>query len=104
MSEAQAPVVSTGCFSLDNALGIGGLPQGRIVELFGKESGGKSTLALHIVSQAQKRGGVCAYVDVEHSLDYGYAKNLGVDMENLMSVQPDYGEQALDIVDIPGTK
>jgi recombination protein RecA len=90
-------VISTGSISLDNALGVGGLPRGRIVEIFGPESSGKTTIALQVVAEAQKRGGIAAFIDVEHALDPGYAKKLGVDTDNLLVSQPDYGEQALEI-------
>lgn len=92
-------VVSTGCLDLDIALGIGGVPRGRIVEIFGPESSGKTTVALHIVAEAQKRGGAAAYIDAEHALDPAYAKVLGVDIENLIVSQPDTGEQALEITE-----
>jgi len=91
--------ISTGSIGLDMALGIGGVPEGRIIEVYGPESSGKTTLALQITAQSQKNGGVCAFIDAEHALDVGYAKNLGVDVENLLVSQPDYGEQALDIVE-----
>ena len=92
-------VIPTGSLSLDIALGVGGIPRGRIIEIFGHEATGKTTLALHIVAEAQKLGGVAAFVDVEHALDMMYAKNIGVNMENLLISQPDTGEQALDIVE-----
>ena len=92
-------VIPTGCLSLDIALGIGGMPRGRIVEIYGPESSGKTTVALHAIAQAQKAGGIAAFVDAEHALDPVYAKKLGVDLENLYVSQPDTGEQALDIVD-----
>ena len=92
-------VIPTGCLSLDLALGIGGLPRGRIVEIFGPESSGKTTVALHAIAQIQKNGGIAAFVDAEHALDPVYAKKLGVDLDNLYVSQPDTGEQALDIVD-----
>ena len=92
-------VIPTGCLSLDIALGIGGIPRGRIVEIYGPESSGKTTVALHAIAQAQKTGGIAAFVDAEHALDPVYAKKLGVDLENLYVSQPDTGEQALDIVD-----
>ena len=92
-------VIPTGCLSLDLALGIGGLPRGRMVEIYGPESSGKTTVALHAVAEAQKLGGVAAFVDAEHALDPVYAKKLGVDLDNLYVSQPDTGEQALDIVD-----
>ena len=91
--------VSTGSLSLDIALGIGGLPRGRIIEIFGPESSGKTTLALHCIAEAQKNGGVCAFVDAEHALDPVYAKKLGVDLGDLLISQPDTGEQALEITD-----
>ncbi len=91
--------IGTGSLGLDIALGIGGVPRGRIVEIYGPESSGKTTLALHIIAQAQKNGGICAFVDAEHALDVKYANNLGVDTENLLVSQPDFGEQALDIVE-----
>jgi recombination protein RecA len=90
-------VISTGCLSLDAALGVGGLPRGRVIEVFGPESSGKTTLALQVIAQAQKAGGVAAFVDAEHALDPGYAKKLGVDTDNLLVSQPDSGEQALEI-------
>ncbi|MDK2889217.1 MAG: recombination protein RecA [Thermoanaerobacter sp.] len=89
--------IPTGILSLDLATGVGGLPRGRIVELFGPESSGKTTVALHVIAEAQKAGGIAAFIDAEHALDPVYAKNLGVDIENLLVSQPDYGEQALDI-------
>ncbi|MCI9010556.1 MAG: recombinase RecA [Clostridia bacterium] len=92
-------VIPTGCLSLDLALGIGGLPRGRIMEIYGPESSGKTTVALHAVAQAQKMGGIAAFVDAEHALDPVYAKNLGVNLDELYVSQPDTGEQALDIVD-----
>ena len=92
-------VIPTGCLSLDLALGIGGLPRGRMVEIYGPESSGKTTVALHAVAQAQKLGGVAAFVDAEHALDPVYAKKLGVNLDELYVSQPDTGEQALDIVD-----
>lgn len=92
-------VISTGCFSLDIALGVGGVPKGRIVEIFGPESGGKTTLALHIIAEAQKTGGFAAFIDAEHALDPEYAKNLGVDIDELLISQPDMGEQALEITE-----
>lgn len=91
--------ISTGCLDLDIALGIGGVPRGRVVEIFGPESSGKTTVALHIVAEAQKTGGVAAFIDAEHALDPSYARNLGVDIENLIVSQPDTGEQALEIVE-----
>lgn len=91
--------ISTGSLGLDIALGIGGLPCGRIIEIYGPESSGKTTLALHVVAQAQKKGGTCAFVDAEHALDPGYAKKLGVNLDDLLISQPDAGEQALEIAD-----
>jgi len=91
--------ISTGSISLDNALGIGGVPRGRIVEIYGPESSGKTTLCLHIIAEAQKTGGIVAFIDAEHAMDINYAKKLGVDVQNLLLSQPDYGEQALEIVD-----
>ena len=92
--------VSTGAFALDLALGIGGLPRGRVVEIYGPESSGKSTLAMHVVAEAQRNGGICAYIDAEHAMDPVYAKNLGVDVDELLISQPDTGEQALEITDM----
>jgi recombination protein RecA len=92
-------VVPTGSLALDIALGVGGLPRGRVVEIFGPESSGKTTVALHVIAEAQKLGGVAAFVDAEHALDPLYAKNLGVDIENLLVSQPDTGEQALEITE-----
>src|SRR5215471_4691143 len=92
--------ISTGALSLDLALGIGGLPRGRIVEIFGPESSGKSTLAMHVVAEAQRNGGICAYVDAEHAMDPVYARNIGVDIDELLISQPDTGEQALEITDM----
>ena len=91
--------ISTGSVGLDIALGIGGVPKGRIVEVYGPESSGKTTLTLHIIAECQKAGGICAFVDAEHALDVKYAANLGVDTDNLYVSQPDFGEQALDIVE-----
>ncbi|MBD3623968.1 MAG: DNA recombination/repair protein RecA, partial [Rhodobacteraceae bacterium] len=90
---------STGSLGLDIALGIGGLPKGRIVEVYGPESSGKTTLALHVVAEEQKKGGVCAFVDAEHALDPQYARKLGVDLDELLISQPDAGEQALEITE-----
>ncbi len=100
MVAADTPVVSTGSLGLDLALGIGGLARGRIVEIYGPESSGKTTLALHAVAEAQKMGGIAAYVDAEHALDVGYARKLGVRTDDLLISQPDTGEQALEIVDM----
>ena len=91
--------ISTGSLGLDLALGIGGVPKGRVIEIYGPESSGKTTLTLQITAECQKAGGVCAFIDAEHALDTAYAKNLGVDIDNLLVSQPDYGEQALDIVE-----
>ncbi|MBN2768509.1 MAG: recombinase RecA [Campylobacterales bacterium] len=91
--------ISTGSLGLDIALGIGGVPQGRVIEIYGPESSGKTTLSLQVVASAQKEGKICAFIDAEHALDIGYAKNLGVDVENLLVSQPDFGEQALDILE-----
>ncbi len=95
----EIPAVSTGSLGLDLALGIGGLPKGRIIEIYGPESSGKTTLALQVVAESQKKGGACAYVDAEHALDPSYAKKLGVNIDNLLISQPDTGEQALEITD-----
>jgi len=91
------PTISSGSISLDAALGVGGFPRGRINEVFGPEASGKTTIALQVIAQAQKRGGMAAFIDVEHALDPGYARNLGVDVDNLLVSQPDYAEQALEI-------
>ncbi|MDX5359170.1 MAG: recombinase RecA [Rhodobacterales bacterium] len=96
---AEIEATSTGSLGLDIALGIGGLPKGRIIEIYGPESSGKTTLTLHVVAEEQKKGGVCAFVDAEHALDPGYAKKLGVNLDELLISQPDTGEQALEIVD-----
>jgi recombination protein RecA len=90
-------VISTGSISLDAALGVGGLPRGRVIEIFGPESSGKTTIALQVIAEAQKKGGIAAFIDVEHALDPIYARKLGVDIDNLLVSQPDYGEQALEI-------
>ncbi|MBP6768119.1 MAG: recombinase RecA [Reyranella sp.] len=95
----EIEAISTGSLGLDIALGIGGLPKGRIIEIYGPESSGKTTLALHVIAEAQKKGGSCAFVDAEHALDPAYAKKLGVDIGNLLISQPDAGEQALEIAD-----
>ena len=92
-------VISTGSLGLDLALGVGGLPRGRVVEIYGPESSGKTTLTLHAIAECQKAGGICAFIDAEHALDVQYAKNLGVDTDNLLVSQPDYGEQALEILE-----
>jgi recombination protein RecA len=96
----DVPAIPTGSLSLDAALGIGGVPRGRVVEIFGPESSGKTTLALHVIAEAQRRGGMAAFVDAEHALDAGYAKKLGVDIDNLLVSQPDSGEQALEIAEV----
>ena len=95
----EVEAISTGSLGLDIALGIGGLPRGRVVEIYGPESSGKTTLALHVVAEAQKRGGICGFIDAEHALDTVYARKLGVDLQNLLISQPDTGEQALEITD-----
>ena len=92
-------VISTGSIGLDIALGIGGLPKGRVVEIYGPESSGKTTVATHVIAEAQKKGGICAIIDAEHAFDSAYAQKLGVDVDNLLISQPDYGEQALEIAD-----
>ena len=91
--------ISTGSISLDAALGIGGVPRGRVIEIYGPESSGKTTICLHIIAEAQKTGGICAFIDAEHALDTGYARKLGVDTSSLLLSQPEYGEQALEIVE-----
>lgn len=100
LPQQDVPVVPTGCLGLDIALGIGGLPRGRICEIYGPESSGKTTLTLHAVAEAQKQGGVCAFIDAEHALDVSYARRIGVKTEDLLISQPDYGEQALEICDM----
>lgn len=95
----EISVISTGSIGLDIALGVGGLPRGRIVEIFGPEASGKTTLALHAIAESQKRGGIAAFIDAEHALDVSYAKRLGVKVDDLLISQPDFGEQALEIVD-----
>jgi len=97
--EMQQEVISTGSIGLDAALGIGGLPKGRIVEIYGPESSGKTTIAIHVIAEAQKKGGMCAIIDAEHAFDSSYAQKLGVNVESLLISQPDYGEQALEIAD-----
>lgn len=96
----KIPVISTGALSLDLAMGVGGLPKGRITEIYGPESSGKTTLALHVVAEAQKAGGTAAFIDAEHALDTSYAERLGVNIDNLLVSQPDFGEQALEIAEI----
>jgi recombination protein RecA len=98
-AEHQMEVISTGSIGLDVALGIGGLPRGRIVEIYGPESSGKTTIAIHVIAEAQKKGGMCAIIDAEHAFDSSYAQKLGADVDNLLISQPDYGEQALEIAD-----
>lgn len=98
-AKVQTEVISTGCLSLDMAIGVGGLPKGRIVEIYGPESSGKTTICLHTIAEAQKKGGIAAFVDTEHALDINYAKRLGVDVNNLLLAQPEFGEQALEIVE-----
>lgn len=95
----EQEVISTGSIGLDTALGIGGLPKGRVVEIYGPESSGKTTLAIHVIAEAQKKGGICAFIDAEHAFDSNYAQRLGVNIDNLLISQPDYGEQALEIAD-----
>src|SRR3984893_2749118 len=99
--EAIVPiaVISTGSISFDAALGVGGFPRGRVIEIFGPESSGKTTVALQVIAEAQKTGGMAAFVDAEHALDPIYARKLGVDVDNLLVAQPDYGEQALEIAE-----
>ncbi|XP_054807825.1 DNA repair protein recA homolog 3, mitochondrial isoform X2 [Prosopis cineraria] len=99
VTSRQVPVVSTGSFALDIALGIGGLPKGRVTEIYGPEASGKTTLALHVIAEAQKQGGYCVFVDAEHALDQALAESIGVDTKNLLLSQPDCGEQALSLVD-----
>ena len=96
----QIEVISTGSIALDLALGVGGIPRGRVVEIYGPESSGKTTIALHCIAEAQRNGGTAAFIDVEHALDPSYARNLGVDLDNLLVSQPDTGEQALDIAEM----
>ena len=104
LGDEQAPIdvqtISTGCIGIDEALGMGGLPKGRITEIYGPESSGKTTLALHVLANCQRSGGVAAFVDAEHALDISYARKLGLDVDNLLVAQPDTGEQALEIVDM----
>src|SRR4051794_36056111 len=99
---ASVPVqaIPTGALSLDLALGVGGVPRGRIVEVFGPESSGKTTLIYHVLSEAQKLGGICAFIDAEHAMDPAYAKRIGLDVDELLVSQPDHGEQALEIADL----
>ena len=97
---AAVPVIRSGSLALDKALGVGGYPRGRVIEIYGPESSGKTTLALHAVAQAQMKGGIAAFIDAEHALDVAYAKRLGVDCDELLVSQPDNGEQALEIADM----
>ncbi|GAA4300773.1 recombinase RecA [Compostibacter hankyongensis] len=97
--ERQLETISTGSLGLDVALGVGGLPRGRVIEIYGPESSGKTTIAIHVIAEAQKKGGMCAIIDAEHAFDSNYAQKLGVDVEHLLISQPDYGEQALEIAD-----
>ncbi|HEX2160569.1 MAG TPA: recombinase RecA [Thermoleophilaceae bacterium] len=99
-AQVRVSAIPTGALSLDLALGVGGLPRGRIVEVFGPESSGKTTLVYHVLAEAQKRGGICAFIDAEHAMDPIYAKRIGVDVDELLVSQPDYGEQALEIADM----
>jgi len=99
-SDMDVETISTGALALDLALGVGGLPRGRVVEIYGPEASGKSTLAMHIVAEAQRNGGICAYIDAEHAMDPAYAANIGVDIDELLISQPDTGEQGLEIADI----
>jgi recombination protein RecA len=99
-ADVAIPAVSTGCLSLDIALGIGGLPRGRIVEIFGPESSGKTTLVYHVIAEAQKLGGICAFIDAEHAMDPAYARRIGVNIDDLLVSQPDHGEQALEIAEL----
>ena len=98
--QVDVPVIPTGSIGLDQALGVGGIPRGRVTEIFGPESSGKTTLTLHIIAECQKMGGICAFIDAEHALDVAYARKLGVNTDELLISQPDYGEQALDIADM----
>src|ERR1700674_3476462 len=99
-ARVRIDAISTGAINLDAAIGVGGIPRGRVTEIFGPESSGKTTLALHVVANAQRLGGAAAYIDAEHALDVEYAKKLGVDVDNLLVSQPDTGEQALEITEI----
>src|SRR5882724_3555790 len=96
----EIAVIPTGAITLDVALGIGGLPRGRVTEIYGPESSGKSTLAMHVVAEAQRNGGICAYIDAEHAMDPVYARAIGVNVDDLLISQPDTGEQALEIADM----
>ncbi len=95
----DVPSISTGSIALDNALGIGGIPKGRVIEIYGPESSGKTTLAIHVIAESQKQGGIAAFIDAEHAFDSAYARNLGVNIDELLVSQPDHGEQALEITD-----
>ncbi|HTN17405.1 MAG TPA: recombinase RecA [Chitinophagaceae bacterium] len=97
--DSNIDVISTGSLGLDVALGVGGFPRGRVIEIYGPESSGKTTIAIHTIAEAQKKGGICAIIDAEHAFDTNYARKLGVDVDNLIISQPDYGEQALEIAD-----
>jgi recombination protein RecA len=99
-AQVAIPSISTGSFSLDIALGVGGLPRGRIIEIFGPESSGKTTLVYHVIAEAQRRGGICAFIDAEHAMDPSYARRIGVDIDDLLVSQPDNGEQALEIAEL----
>src|SRR5919107_6365406 len=99
-AQVQIGAISTGSLALDLALGIGGLPRGRIVEIFGPESSGKTTLVYHVIAEAQRRGGICAFIDAEHAMDPTYAKHIGVNIDDLLVSQPDTGEQALEICEL----
>jgi len=99
-AQVRVDAIPTGALSLDLALGVGGMPRGRIVEVFGPESSGKTTLVYHVLAEAQKRGGICAFIDAEHAMDPAYAKRIGVDVDEMLVSQPDYGEQALEIADM----
>lgn len=99
-AKVNAQVISTGSISLDAALGVGGIPRGRVTEIYGPEASGKTTIVLHIIAEAQKQGGLAAFIDAEHALDPVYARNLGVDIDNLLISQPDTGEQALEIAEM----
>ena len=99
-AQVRVEAIPTGALSLDLALGIGGMPRGRIVEVFGPESSGKTTLVYHVIAEAQRRGGICAFIDAEHAMDPAYAKRIGVNIDDLLVSQPDTGEQALEIVEI----
>ena len=96
----EIDVIGTGAINLDDAIGIGGVPRGRITEIYGPESSGKTTLCLHVIANAQKTGGIAAFIDAEHALDVGYSRKLGVDVDNLLVSQPDNGEQALEIAEV----